>query len=138
MPPANLKPEETVSFEIGADMKFFKDRLSLDITYYDQTTVNQILSVATSTTTGYSAMKLNAGEIENKGIELMLTGRAIQNTSGFKWDISANWATNNNMVNKLYGGLKSYQISAGFGGATSLGIPGQKWGILWGLPFCQK
>jgi len=138
MPPANLKPEETVSFEIGADMKFFKDRLSLDITYYDQTTVNQILSVATSTTTGYSAMKLNAGEIENKGIELMLTGRAIQNTSGFKWDISANWATNNNMVNKLYGGLKSYQISAGFGGATSLGIPGQKWGILWGLPFVRN
>jgi len=138
MPPANLKPEQTVSFEFGADMKFFRDRLSLDITYYDQTTENQILSVATSRTTGYSSMLLNAGEIENKGVELMLNGKILKNGPGLKWDLSFNWATNNNMVNKLYGGLQSYQISDGFGGCTSIGIPGQKWGILWGLPFVRN
>ena len=138
MPPTDLKPEETISFEIGADMRFFKDRLSLDITYYDQTTVNQILSVATSTATGYSAMRLNAGEIENKGVEIMLNGRVLDNTSGLTWDVTVNWATNNNVVNKLYGELQSYRISSGFGGATTLGIPGQPWGVIWGLPFVRN
>lgn len=138
MPPTNLKPEETISYEIGADLRFLKDKLSMDITYYDQTTVNQILSVATSTTTGYSAMKLNAGEIENKGIEVMLNAKVLDNPSGFSWDMTVNWAKNKNMVNKLYGELQSYQISAGFGGATTLGIPGQPWGIIWGLPFVRN
>ena len=79
MPPLDLKPEETNSWEIGVETRFFDNRLSLDLTYYDQTTVNQILSVATSTSTGYAAMLLNAGEIENKGVEIMLTGAVLDN-----------------------------------------------------------
>lgn len=138
MPPIGLKPEETVSFEIGADMRFLNDRISLDFTYYDQTTVNQILSVANSITTGYSAMKLNAGEIENKGVEVMLSGTVIDSPKGFVWDITLNWAKNKNMVNKLYGDLQSYRISNGFGGATTVGIPGQEWGVIWGLPFVRN
>jgi len=135
LPPTDLKPEETQSFEIGADMRFWRDRLDLDITYYNQKTVNQILSVATSRTTGYGAMRLNAGEISNKGVEVMLNGRAVDHSSGLTWDITLNWAKNKSMVEKLYGDLESYQISPGFGGCKSLGIPGEKWGILWGLPF---
>jgi outer membrane receptor protein involved in Fe transport len=137
-PPANLKPQITTSLEFGGDLRFFNDRLSLDITYYDQNTVNQILSVATSLTTGYSAMRLNAGEIENSGLELMLNVKAIEKPSGFSWDIGLNWGKNKNMVNALYGGLESYRISGGFGGATTVGIPGQPWGIIWGLPFVRN
>ncbi|MBA7546342.1 TonB-dependent receptor P26 [subsurface metagenome] len=135
LPPTDLKPEETQSFEIGADMRFWRDRLDLDITYYNQKTVNQILSVATSRTKGYGAMRLNAGEISNKGVEVMLNGRAVDHSSGLTWDITLNWAKNKSMVEKLYGDLESYQISPGFGGCKTLGIPGEKWGILWGLPF---
>ena len=138
MPPVGLKPVETSSYEIGADMRLLKDRLAVDFTYYNQTTVNQILSVATSSTTGYRAMKLNAGEISNKGIEIMLTGKVLENKSGLNWDVSLNWAKNKSMVNALYGDLESYEISPGFGGATTLGIPGQEWGILWGLPFVRN
>jgi len=138
MPPTDLKPEETRSYEVGTELRFLKDRVSLDVTYYDQTTVNQILSVATSTTTGYSAMKLNAGEIENSGVETMFSAKVLDNPSGLSWDVTLNWAKNKNMVNKLYGDLKSYRISAGFGGATTLGIPGQPWGVIWGLPFVRN
>ncbi|MCG6186316.1 SusC/RagA family TonB-linked outer membrane protein [Maribellus maritimus] len=138
MPPVALKPEETSSYEFGVDMRLLNDRISLDFTYYDQTTVNQILSVATSSATGYQAMRLNAGEIENKGVELMVSGRVLDYTSGLKWDVTVNWATNKSMVNSLYGDLESYQISSGFGGATSLGIPGEEWGVLWGLPFVRN
>ncbi len=139
LPPANLKPQQTKSYEVGTNLKFLKNRLSLDVTYYDQTTVNQILSVATSPTTGYSAMRLNAGEIENSGVEVMFNGRILENktASGLSWDMSINWAKNKDMVNTLYGGLTSYQISPGFGGCVTEGIPGQQWGQLWGLPFVR-
>jgi TonB-linked SusC/RagA family outer membrane protein len=137
-PPANLKPQITTSFEFGGDFRFLNNRITLDVTYYDQTTVNQILSVATSITTGYSSMRLNAGEIENSGVELMLTGRPIERPSGLTWDISVNWAKNKSMVNELYGDLESYRISNGFGGATTVGIPGQPWGVIWGLPYVRN
>lgn len=137
LPPTNLKPQETKSYEIGADVRFLSNKIALDVTYYDQTTVNQIISVSTSTSTGYSGMLINAGEIENKGIEIMLNAKALESKSGLNWDITLNWAKNKNMVNKLYGGLTSYQISPGFGGCKTLAIPGQEWGSLWGLPFVR-
>lgn len=137
LPPANLLPEETKSYEIGAELRFLRSRINLDVTYYNQVTANQILSVATSRTTGYGAMLLNAGEIQNSGVEVMFNAQAINTASGFSWDVSLNWAKNKSMVNELYGDLESYQISPGFGGAKSLGIPGQEWGILWGLPFVR-
>jgi TonB-linked SusC/RagA family outer membrane protein len=136
-PPANLKPQITSSFEFGGDFRLWNNRLGLDVTYYDQTTVNQILSVATSLTTGYSAMRLNAGEISNSGIELMLTAKIIDQPDGLSWDMNVNWAKNKSIVNELYGDLESYRISNGFGGATTVGIPGQPWGVLWGLPYVR-
>ena len=138
MPPVGLKPEETKSYEIGADMRLWNNRISLDVTYYDQTTVNQIFSVATSSTTGYRAMRLNAGEIENKGVELMINGKILNNPNGLRWNMSVNWAKNKSMVNSLYGDLQSYRIGGGGSGMTTLGIPGKEWGILWGLPFVRN
>ena len=138
LPPINLEPFQTSSYEFGTEIKFLKNRFSLDVTYYDQTTVNQIINVGTSSTSGYRSMTMNAGEIENSGIEMMFTGKLLENKSGLNWGISLNWGKNKSVVNSLYGGLTSYQISAGFGGATLRGIPGQDWGILWGLPFVRS
>jgi len=135
--PNNLKPEITSSFEVGADIRLWQDRLGIDVTYYDQVTVNQILSVATSTTTGYRSMLLNAGEIENSGVEVMMKFKIMDDPTGFNWDASLNWAKNKSTVNELYGDLESYQISPGFGGCKTLGIPGEEWGVLWGLPFVR-
>jgi len=135
LPPTSLLPEETTSYEIGADMRFWDNRIGLDFTYYKQTTVNQILDVATSSTTGYRSTRLNAGEIANEGIELMVSADILRNPSGLNWDVVVNWATNKSIVNTLYRNLESYQISPGFGGVSTLGIPGEEWGVLWGLPF---
>ncbi len=135
LPPIGLEPEITTSFEFGADIRLWQDRLSLDVTFYDQTTVNQILSVATSTTTGYRSMLLNAGEIENLGVEIMAGIKIFDQNDGFKWNANVNWAKNKSTVNELYGDLESYQISPGFGGCKTLGIPGEEWGTLWGLPY---
>ena len=138
LPPTDLKPFQTSSYEFGTEMRLLKDRISLDVTYYNQTTVNQILSVGTSSTTGYRSTKLNAGEIQNSGVEIMLSARVLENNSGLRWTTTLNWAKNKSMVNALYGDLTSYRISDGFGGAETLGIPGQEWGIIWGLPFVRN
>lgn len=138
LPPTALQPEETTSYEIGADMRFWNNRIALDFTYYKQTTVNQILSVATSTTSGYSGQRLNAGEIANQGIEVMLSGDLLKNPKGLNWNLIVNWAKNKSTVNTLYGDLESYGISSGAGGVRTLGIPGKEWGIIWGLPFVRN
>ncbi|MBP6498916.1 MAG: SusC/RagA family TonB-linked outer membrane protein, partial [Phocaeicola sp.] len=72
MPNKNLKPTKTNSFELGLEMKFLKNRIGLDFTYYTQNSKNQIMGMASSWTSGYNYRLINAGEIENKGIEIAL------------------------------------------------------------------
>lgn len=135
-PPTNLKPEMTTSMEIGADFRFFSDRLSLDATYYNQVTEDMILNVPTARTTGYASQLINAAKIENTGIELIIRG-LIMDAGDFRWNATLNWAKNNSTVVELYGGLENITISPGFGGARLVGTPGQPWGDISGLPFVR-
>jgi len=137
MPPLDLKPQTTKSYEVGTNLRFLNNRVTLDVSYYDQKTINQILSVPISSTTGYSSELINAGEIENKGVEVMLTGSILKNPNGLSWDISVNWAKNRNMVNKLYNGITNYIMGVGPGGIAVAGIPGQQWGALYGLGYIR-
>ncbi|MEH0157616.1 SusC/RagA family TonB-linked outer membrane protein [Limibacter armeniacum] len=98
----DLKPETTRSFEVGVDSRFLNDRIGLDVTYYRNTTFDQILDIATSAASGYSRQYINAGEMLNHGLELMLYGTPVQTASGFKWDVTVNWAKNMNEVVELY------------------------------------
>ena len=95
-----LKPERTNSKEIGLEMSFLKNRIGFDATYYITNTINQILPVATSTATGYNSKFVNAGNIENKGIELSLYGSPVK-TKDFSWNINVNWTRNRNKVVEL-------------------------------------
>ncbi len=66
-PLSDLKPEETQSFEVGLDYRMFNNRLGLDFTYYNSNTINQILSITTSPTSGYTSRLVNAGKIKSHG-----------------------------------------------------------------------
>lgn len=136
MPPANLRPEMTTSTEIGADFRFFSDRLSLDATYYNQVTEDMILNVPTARTTGYASQLINAAKIQNTGIELIIRG-LVMDRGDFRWNATLNWAKNNSTVEELYGGLENITISPGFGGARLVGTPGQPWGDISGLPYVR-
>lgn len=140
LPPQNLKPERTTSKEVGANFRFFENRLGFDITYYSQITEDQILNVPAPRSTGYGSRLLNAAEVQNNGVEMTVNANIVQNVdpSGFSWDATVNWATNHNVVNSLYKGLESIQISSGFGGARTLGVPGGEWGAIYGLPFVRN
>jgi len=105
LPNYDIKPYITSSFEIGTDLRFFNDRLSLDFTYYNKNTKNQILTASIPRSTGYFNKVINAGEIANKGIEILLTGNPVRLASGFTWDISLNYAKNHNEVIELVEGI---------------------------------
>lgn len=87
----DLKPELTAAWEAGTDIRFFKNRLMLDLTYYNSLTSNQILRVEVSPTTGYNYILKNAGKIRNKGWELMVRG-AIVEKRDFSWNATLNWS----------------------------------------------
>ncbi|WP_206367107.1 SusC/RagA family TonB-linked outer membrane protein [Sphingobacterium sp. SGG-5] len=98
-PNAHLKPTMTNSYELGLENKFFNNRVSLDLTFYNQTSSDQILKIASSAASGYSQALINAGSIQNKGIEATLGVRPIERT--LKWDMNLTFARNLNKVLEL-------------------------------------
>lgn len=108
-PNRDLKPTKTNSFEIGLELKLLKNRLGLDFTYYNQLSKNQIMGMASSWTSGYPYRLINAGEIENKGIEVALNTRPIE-TKDFSWDVNFNFSKNSNKVKKLVDGMDMFEL----------------------------
>ena len=103
-PPASLKPEVTTESEIGTELKFFGNRLSLDADYYYKKSDNFLLPITISNSTTFSSVYVNAGNMYDKGVEVLLAGTPIK-TKDFGWDVSINAAKNKNMVTALAPGL---------------------------------
>ena len=131
---SSLKPEITTGIELGADFRFFKGRVGLDVTYYNQSTRNQILGVEISKASGYNRRILNAGEITNQGIEIVLSGTPLRSSRGLTWDVSLNYARNRNKVISLAEGLTTFTLAAQRG-LTSEARVGQPYGTLYGVGF---
>jgi TonB-linked SusC/RagA family outer membrane protein len=130
----NLKPEKTESYEAGLEMKFLRNRLGVDFAYYKTNSVDQIYGVPVSRATGYTSKILNAGEIENKGVELTVTGTPVK-TNDFKWNIAVNWSKNENEVISLEEGIQNLQLGSLQGGVTINARVGQPYGVIQGTDF---
>lgn len=109
IPNKDLKPTKTNSFEIGLEMKLLKNRIGVDFTYYTQNSKNQIMAMASTWASGYTYRLINAGEIQNKGIEISLNTRPIQ-TKDFSWDLNLNFSKNSNKVKKLVDGMDMFEL----------------------------
>lgn len=133
----DLKPERTNSIEAGLEMYFLDKRLGFDLALYKTNTTDQIMPVAVSYATGYSGKYTNAGEIQNKGVELMLFGTPFVNER-FKWDVTLNWATNKNEVVKLAEGVDNLQLAALQGGVTINARVGEPYGTIQGQDFVYQ
>lgn len=125
----NLKPERTRSAEVGLEMQFLKNRLGFDITYYRTRTVDQILPLAISTATGYSFKYLNAGTIENKGIELSINATPVR-TNNFSWTTNINWTRNRNKVVELFEGSDNLVLASFQNGVSLNATLGQPYGTI--------
>lgn len=100
VPNENLRPLSVNEFEVGLDVKMFNNRLGLDMAWYNKRTTNDIAIETISSTSGYQGMSVNVGEIENKGWELLLTGKPL-NQGSLRWDVAANFAYNKSKVLKI-------------------------------------
>ena len=110
----DLKPELTTSLEFGFDGRFFDNRLGLDVTFYKTNSVNQVLSLPLAPASGFSNQYINAGNIENAGVELTLTGSPIKKND-FTWDVTLNYARNINAIVSLHPDIKQTLLSSGYG-----------------------
>jgi TonB-linked SusC/RagA family outer membrane protein len=133
----NLVSEETTSFEVGMDLSFFQSRVGIDATYFKNVTKDQIIPLDVSSSTGYNNKWINAGEMENKGIELTLKGTPIK-TSDFSWDININYTKVDNKLNELTEGISTLDIQrAPFSGAYLRASVGDTYGMLWGYDYIR-
>lgn len=127
----DLKPEQTKSFEAGLDMRFFNDRLTFDATYYKSNTINQLLFLGLPMASGFSREYINAGDIENRGFEIQLTGVPVRNDR-FSWSTNVNFATNTNTIIELHEKTKRANITDNTKYATVVVNEGEKYGDLYG------
>lgn len=136
---SSLKPERQRALEAGLEMNFLKSRVGFDLAVYKNNTFDQLMPVSVSYVTGYQAKWVNAGEVQNKGIELALTGTPIKNKD-FNWDIRVNWAKNKNEVVSLYtdesgNAVTNLQIGSLQGGVSINATVGQPYGTIKGSDF---
>ncbi|MCD8293321.1 MAG: SusC/RagA family TonB-linked outer membrane protein [Prevotellaceae bacterium] len=132
-PNPDLKPEKVRSWEIGAEFGFVENRIHLDWTYYKKNTSNEILTVTLPYSSGYAGKLLNAGKIQNKGVEIQLGAEILKSKKGLNWNSTLNFSKDNSKVIELYPqmGLNTYQIGWTWGVAT-MAVAGEKWGDIVG------
>ncbi|SHI54108.1 TonB-linked outer membrane protein, SusC/RagA family [Mesonia phycicola] len=130
----DLKPERSKNYELGLEANFLNNRLGFDVSYYNNRTEDQITPVPTSDATGYSARILNAGTIENKGIEVLFRANPIK-TKDFSWDLSVNWSRNRSEVVELTEGIENLELASLQGGVSINAAPGEAYGAIRGSDY---
>jgi len=108
-----LKPEIATSYEFGGDLRFFKSRIGIDVTWYKTNKRNQIINIPTTIASGSSNRLINAGNIQNSGWEIGLN--AVPFDGSFKWETNVNFTKNENKVIALSEGLKEYSMGSADG-----------------------
>jgi TonB-linked SusC/RagA family outer membrane protein len=114
LPFPTLKPEIVKNLESGIAARFINDRLGLSFNYYKSNSFNQLLQLNLPVGTGYANQYINAGNIQNKGVEIVLNATPIKNRD-FDWDIDLNFALNRNKIVKLSNDIKTVYLAGGFG-----------------------
>ncbi|KPK82679.1 MAG: hypothetical protein AMS27_14345, partial [Bacteroides sp. SM23_62_1] len=137
LPPLGLKPQRKKSLEFGADLKFLQNRLGIDATFYKENTINQILDIAISRATGFSSKTINAGNLQNQGVEMTLYANPVK-TSDFSWNIMANWSANENKVIELYEDMRYLNLYSGSWHALVHARPDEEYGVLWGYDIVRE
>ncbi|WP_318642804.1 SusC/RagA family TonB-linked outer membrane protein [Flavobacterium ardleyense] len=130
----NLKPENQIATEFGLEASLFRNRLVFDASIYKSSTQDQIFNVPQSTSTGFSFSQINAGELENKGVEVSISGSPIK-TADFEWMIRANWSQNKNVVKSLNAGRDNLQLASFQGGMSLNAYVGEPYGTFLGSDY---
>jgi TonB-linked SusC/RagA family outer membrane protein len=135
LPNEDLKPTLSSAYEAGLELKFFRNRIGLDLTLYRTDADDQILTLAVPGSSGYSQAIINAGRIRSEGVELALNAVPVQ-SSNITWNLLFNIATNESKVIELAEGLDNRQLDAPIRWAPTINAPvGGVWGLMRGNAF---
>jgi TonB-linked SusC/RagA family outer membrane protein len=134
----NLKPELTQSIEFGTDWRFMENRFGIDVTYYKTDSKNQLLTVSAPASSGYASRYFNAGNIQNTGVEVVLSAKILQSDK-FTWNMGLNYALNRNKVIELDPRVPRVYLGSGTNvrTATPLVVEGQSYGDMYGYKWKQ-
>ncbi|WP_160713730.1 SusC/RagA family TonB-linked outer membrane protein [Chitinophaga solisilvae] len=110
LPNMSLKPSISKSVEVGANVRFFNNRLGFDVAWYRTNITNQIINLPTSIESGVTSAYINAGSMVNRGIEILINGTPIQNKN-FTWDVSLNGSRNKNKIVELAPGVDKLELN---------------------------
>jgi len=134
----NLRPEFTNTYEAGLEMSFLNNRLGFDFTYYYSLSKDQILNIDIANSTGFIRAAVNSGEMQNKGVELVLNATPVQNQD-FSWNSKLIFSANRNKILSIREGLEeiSYASQFGYVGATvnMKLVPGEPYGNIYGSHY---
>ena len=131
----DVRSELIKSWEVGTELRFLQNRLGFDFSWYKTNATRQLLNIPMDGLSGFKSRKINAGNIENKGIELMVNARPIQTASGFNWDIMVNFSKNKNRIIELYKSPEEEISLYTLGGYDNLQVyarAGGNYGEIWG------
>ncbi len=120
LPNENLKPQYTTSYELGADVRLFKNRFGLDVAVYKGNTKDQILTATLDRSSGYNNMVVNGGLVSNRGIEIQANGVPLKSRKGLNWKVFATFAANDNKVERLTDSLFALQLQNTLSGRGSI------------------
>jgi TonB-linked SusC/RagA family outer membrane protein len=140
-PPARLtnsaiRPERKKELEIGFDASLFNNRLGIQFNYYNQNIQDLTLEVALAPSEGFSSFLTNIGTMQNKGIELMLTGVPVK-SNNFRWDVSWLLSTYDNRVKDVAATSRA-GLSLRGGGGTQSAINGEPLGVFFGVYYARN
>lgn len=130
----DLKPEMKETKEVGIEMNFFRNRLGFDVTYYDVNITDAILPLTIDAATGFRSNLINAGKINNKGIEAMVWAAPVK-TEDFSWNMNWNFAKNENTIVELYQDVSTYQLTTAPFRVRLMAVKGESYGSIYGTDF---
>jgi TonB-linked SusC/RagA family outer membrane protein len=132
----NLVPQNTKSYEIGTDLKFFQNRFGIDYTFSRQNVVDQIFSVPLAGSTGIRSLLMNGGKVHTVGHEVVLYLTPLVLKS-FRWDFNFNFSKIDNYVDELTEGVESIFIGGFVTPQVRAGI-GDKYPVIYGDSFLRN
>ncbi|HEX7119386.1 MAG TPA: SusC/RagA family TonB-linked outer membrane protein [Longimicrobiales bacterium] len=133
---ANLKPERTQGWEIGAELGFLDDRLRINADYAHKATIDQIMPVAISPITGFSSRYVNAGKMSARSLELTLGATPVRLDNGFEWDLTASFTRTRETVDALTGDLESLSLGSYYDVSVEA-RPGERYGNMYGRLYVR-
>ena len=125
----NIKPQNKISREVGVEMRFLENRLGLDVSVYQDNTKNQILRIGAPFESGIDNILINAGNIQNRGIEISLDATPVRNKN-FSWTSAINYAVNRNKIVELYQGITEFNLNANVAEISTWAVVGKSYGVL--------